>query len=73
MGEIAEMMLDGTMCQDCGCFVDEPPDDVEPDYVLPDGPGYPRSCRDCKREMRQLQQARKRRKIAKLAKESARP
>jgi hypothetical protein len=25
MGEIADMMLDGTMCEGCGVFLDEPP------------------------------------------------
>lgn len=37
MGEVAEMMLDGTLCQGCGVFIDE------------DIPGYPRSCHDCKK------------------------
>ena len=35
MGEIAEMMLDGTLC--CGCGV----------YLDGDGDGIPRYCRDC--------------------------
>lgn len=34
MGEIADMMINGSMCQYCGeCFDDEP--------------GYPRSCPSC--------------------------
>lgn len=34
MGEIADMMINGSMCQYCGeCFDDEP--------------GYPRSCESC--------------------------
>lgn len=32
MGEIAEMMLDGTMCEGCGEFLDG------------ESPGYPRYC-----------------------------
>lgn len=32
MGEIAEMMLDGTLCECCGCFIDA------------DGDGIPRYC-----------------------------
>ncbi len=35
MGEIAEMMLDGTLCQVCGGIIDG------------DTPGYPRYCEDC--------------------------
>jgi len=35
MGEIAEMMLDGTLCCQCGC------------YIGNDG-GYPVKCSDCK-------------------------
>lgn len=31
MGEIAEMMLDGTLCECCGCYIG-------------DGEGYPRYC-----------------------------
>jgi hypothetical protein len=39
MGEIADMMIDGTMCQMCGMFIE-------------DGPlGYPGYCsEECKRE-----------------------
>ena len=37
MGEIADMMINGSMCQYCGeCFDDEP--------------GYPRSCPSCAEE-----------------------
>ena len=42
MGEVAEMMLDGTLCQGCGVLID---DDI---------PGYPRSCRDCAKEERAM-------------------
>ena len=35
MGEIAEMMLDGTLCQHCGTFISATP------------AGYPRTCRAC--------------------------
>ena len=37
MGEIAEMMLDGTLCEECGVYIDRPSDDF----------GLPRKCRDC--------------------------
>jgi len=40
MGEIAEMMLDGTLCEWCGV------------YIEGDAPGYPRLCRDCASEKR---------------------
>ncbi len=40
MGEIADMMLDGTMCQGCGVWMDD---------ILngADAPGYPRFCGGC--------------------------
>lgn len=34
MGEIAEAMLDGTFCSECGVYIGE-------------GDGFPRPCRDC--------------------------
>jgi len=34
MGEIADMMIDGEMCQECGEY-------------LGDGDGYPRTCHGC--------------------------
>ena len=42
MGEIADMMLDGTLCQGCGIYMD---DDSEP--------GHPRFCYSCRREQRE--------------------
>jgi hypothetical protein len=42
MGEIAEMMLDGTLCEGCGTVMD--------DMVGPgseNAPGYPRRCAGC--------------------------
>ena len=36
MGEIAEMMLDGTLCEECGV------------YMPGEGYGVPRRCRDCR-------------------------
>jgi hypothetical protein len=38
MGEIADMMLDGTMCQGCGVWL----------HDGADGPGYPGWCSSCK-------------------------
>jgi hypothetical protein len=44
MGDISEMMLDGTLCQVCGCTMDYvDSDDFE-------SPGYPRTCDYCKGE-----------------------
>lgn len=37
MGEVAEMMLDGTLCQHCGTFIGE-------------AEGYPKTCDSCKPE-----------------------
>lgn len=45
MGEIADMMWVGTLCEVCGAVMD----DLIPEYgeVLEDAPGYPRTCEDC--------------------------
>lgn len=40
MGEIAEQMLNGDMCEGCGEYFD---DILEGE----DGPGYPRRCPSC--------------------------
>ena len=40
MGEIADMMLDGTLCQQCGGDIGDRKT-----------PGYPRYCPDCVREI----------------------
>lgn len=46
MGEIAEMVLDGTLCQCCGALME----DLKPEHgnKLKVPPGYPRSCDNCK-------------------------
>lgn len=41
MGEIADMMLDGTLCQGCGAYMDD------------SEPGHPRFCHSCRREQRE--------------------
>ena len=43
MGEIADMMLDGTMCAGCGVWMDDGND----------GPGFPQYCYNCRREERE--------------------
>jgi hypothetical protein len=40
MGEIAEMMLNGFYCEQCGSLIDG------------EEPGYPRKCEDCEKESR---------------------
>ena len=40
MGEIADLVLDGVICQQCGCFIGDPA-------------GYPRDCEDCEEENQQ--------------------
>lgn len=40
MGEIAEMMLDGTMCEGCGEFMN----------IGGEPPGYPQRCAACGEE-----------------------
>ena len=37
MGDVADMMLDGTLCAGCGSFIDGK------------GEGFPRYCSDCHR------------------------
>lgn len=39
MGDIAEMMLNGILCEQCGCLIE--------DY---EACGYPRKCDYCKSE-----------------------
>lgn len=38
MGEIADMMINGDLCQLCGCYMDE------------HAAGHPRTCADCQEE-----------------------
>ena len=40
MGEIADMMIDGTLCEGCGVYLDDGPS------------GYPRRCADCEESER---------------------
>jgi hypothetical protein len=40
MGEIAEAMLDGDLCEGCGVYMGDP------------GQGFPRRCPDCAKEQR---------------------
>lgn len=50
MGEIADMMLDGTFCQACGGVME----DVfrEANCAAFEAPGFPRTCGGCMRENR---------------------
>jgi hypothetical protein len=49
MGDIADMMLDGTLCEQCGSYIDtrrhDGLDDDEP-------PGFTQTCKDCMKENR---------------------
>jgi hypothetical protein len=53
MGEIADMMLDGTLCSCCGDFLDQNFDlDGAVDGVVEDtSPGFPMMCAACEFEM----------------------
>lgn len=46
LGEAVELILDGTLCEVCGCVME----DLIPEEgnALLESPGYPRSCDDCK-------------------------
>lgn len=49
---VADMVLEGLLCEECGCYVD----DME-------APGYPRKCEDCKpKPMRSKRNKARRRK-----------
>lgn len=56
MGEIADMMLDGTLCMQCGAAVLDEND--EPLWEC----GYPRLCSDCERENAREVRSKKRRR-----------
>jgi len=43
MGDIADMILDGTLCEWCGVYIEEGEVPLEAD-------GYPRKCADCLEE-----------------------
>lgn len=43
MGEIADMHLDGTLCQYCGAVFEDITGGAE-------APGYPRACEECEEE-----------------------
>lgn len=45
MGEIADMVLDGTLCQECGGLVYEGNPDKADDLDMT--PGHPRTCKNC--------------------------
>ncbi|WP_213667653.1 hypothetical protein [Staphylococcus capitis] len=48
MGEVVDMMEDGTLCDTCGCLMEDLITDDGED--LKDPPGYPRTCEDCLEE-----------------------
>lgn len=59
MGEIADMMLDGTLCEQCGEYID---DELG-------SPGYPRLCPACQSsQRREDKKAQARRKAKKRPK-----
>lgn len=45
MGDIADMMLDGTLCQVCGGVME----DISENHDM-ESPGYPRTCAGCKQD-----------------------
>lgn len=60
MGEIAEMMMDGTLCCNCGVYLDELElENVgiikEDDFDI----GFPISCASCLEKLFSLEQAKK--------------
>ena len=53
MGDISDMMLDGTLCQTCGVYLGPSPDDIKDNYIKQvkaeewEPCGYPVSCDEC--------------------------
>ena len=61
MGEIAEMMQDGTLCARCGVFLEENfkfKGNGRKRKIVSEPPGKPCFCKDCAKEERQLQMRR---------------
>jgi hypothetical protein len=63
VGEIADMMLDGTLCQQCGGIMEDmspsdeelanaPKDKQGRPIIIREPPGYPRTCGGCEEEDR---------------------
>ena len=50
MGEIADMTLEGILCEGCGIYLDDGNES-----------GYPRRCEDCAKDMPPIQKATKNR------------
>jgi len=48
MGNYADDILDGTLCQVCNCIMDDLKPKDSSNVLLPP-PGYPRTCDECKR------------------------
>lgn len=45
MGNIADLIIKGVLCEQCGCLME---DLIQPGTnQLKESPGYPRSCPDC--------------------------
>ena len=49
MGEITEMVLDGTLCELCFSYLGEFPKENE-NHVEWEPPGYPHKCKNCKKK-----------------------
>ncbi|BBN97473.1 hypothetical protein [Sporolactobacillus terrae] len=47
MGEIAEMMLNGLLCEQCGCLIDG------------EETGHPRKCEDCAKPKKRRKKAKR--------------
>lgn len=53
MGEIADMFIDGTLCEWCGVPVEDPPRAA----------GYPRLCKSCRREAAEDRKRKRKREL----------
>lgn len=59
MGEIADMMLDGTLCEWCGAYLDE-------------AVGHTRLCSGCQLQKRKINKAKKKQKLRELPRKRGR-
>lgn len=49
MGEIADLHLDGTLCERCGSLMEDLI--VKGSNTLKEPPGHPRMCDDCEEDL----------------------
>lgn len=46
MGDISDLFLQGTLCEECGCLIEDLIPTDGSDIIL-SPPGFPRKCKEC--------------------------